>query len=93
MVSKPRAVADVDHGRGSRCRPADGCDRRREVSLFAKPRTETHLPGFDGAAGSLNSEPPTPDGPRGKVFLVDFWTYTCINWLRTLGYVRAWHEK
>jgi thiol-disulfide isomerase/thioredoxin len=30
---------------------------------------------------------------RGKVVLVDFWTYTCINWLRTLGYVRAWHEK
>ena len=30
---------------------------------------------------------------RGKVVLVDFWTYTCINWLRTLGYVRAWAEK
>src|SRR5262249_42391360 len=30
---------------------------------------------------------------RGKVVLVDFWTYTCINWLRTLGYVRAWAER
>jgi thiol-disulfide isomerase/thioredoxin len=63
------------------------------VSLFAKLRTETHLPGFDGAAGWLNSEPLTPEDLRGKVVLVDFWTYTCINWLRTLGYVRAWHEK
>jgi len=63
------------------------------VSLFANLRAETHLPGFDGATGWLNSEPLTPDGLRGKVVLVDFWTYTCINWLRTLGYVRAWHEK
>lgn len=34
-----------------------------------------------------------PDDLRGMVVLVDFWTYTCINWLRTLGYVRAWWEK
>jgi thiol-disulfide isomerase/thioredoxin len=51
------------------------------------------LPGFEGATGWLNSEPLTAEGLRGKVVLVDFWTYTCINWLRTLGYVRAWHEK
>jgi thiol-disulfide isomerase/thioredoxin len=54
---------------------------------------EGRLPGFDGATGWLNSEPLTPEGLRGKVVLVDFWTYTCINWLRTLGYVRAWAEK
>jgi thiol-disulfide isomerase/thioredoxin len=63
------------------------------VSLFAKLLAETRLPGFDDAAGWLNSAPLTPDELRGKVVLVDFWTYTCINWLRTLGYVRAWHEK
>jgi thiol-disulfide isomerase/thioredoxin len=63
------------------------------VSLFAKLRAETRLPGFDGATDWLNSEPLTPEGLRGKIALVDFWTYTCINWLRTLGYVRAWHEK
>jgi hypothetical protein len=51
------------------------------------------LPAFDGATGWLNSEPLTPDGLRGKVVLVDFWTYTCINWLRTLGYRRAWADK
>ena len=55
--------------------------------------TEGHLPGFDGATGWLNSPPLTAADLRGKVVLVDFWTYTCINWLRTLAYVRAWAEK
>ena len=59
---------------------------------FLGTRRET-LPGFDGATGWLNSEPLTAEGLRGKVVLVDFWTYTCINWLRTLGYVRAWAER
>jgi len=51
------------------------------------------LPDFDGATGWLNSDPLTAEGLRGNVVLVDFWTYTCINWLRTLGFVRAWWEK
>jgi thiol-disulfide isomerase/thioredoxin len=54
---------------------------------------EGHLPGFDGATGWLNSPPLTVADLRGKVVLVDFWTYTCINWLRTLGHVRAWAQK
>jgi thiol-disulfide isomerase/thioredoxin len=68
------------------------------VSLFSRHRSrplpvEGHVPGFDGASGWLNSPPLTTDDLRGKVVLVDFWTYTCINWLRTLAYVRAWAEK
>jgi thiol-disulfide isomerase/thioredoxin len=55
--------------------------------------SEGHLPGFDGATGWLNSPPLTAADVEGKVVLVDFWTYTCINWLRTLSYVRAWAEK
>jgi thiol-disulfide isomerase/thioredoxin len=62
------------------------------------PRTaplpvEGRLPSFEGATGWLNSSPLTPEGLAGKVVLVDFWTYTCINWLRTLAFVRAWSEK
>ena len=51
---------------------------------------EGQLPGFDGATGWLNSPPLTAAGLRDRVVLVNFWTYTCINWLRTLPYVRAW---
>jgi thiol-disulfide isomerase/thioredoxin len=54
--------------------------------------SEGRLPGFNRATGWLNSPPLTADDLRGKVVLVDFWTYTCINWLRTLTYIRAWHE-
>ena len=54
---------------------------------------EGRMPSFDGATGWLNSPPLTPDGLRGKVVLVEFLTYTCINWLRTMPYVRAWSEK
>jgi thiol-disulfide isomerase/thioredoxin len=54
---------------------------------------EGALPSLDGATEWLNSPPLTAAGLRGKVVLVDIWTYTCINWLRTLPYVRAWAEK
>jgi len=55
--------------------------------------TEGELPSLGSATGWLNSPPLTPASLRGKVVLVQFWTYTCINWLRTLPYVRAWAEK
>jgi thiol-disulfide isomerase/thioredoxin len=54
---------------------------------------ESELPSLGGATGWLNSQPLTAAGLRGKVVLIDFWTYTCINWLRSLPYVRAWAEK
>jgi thiol-disulfide isomerase/thioredoxin len=54
---------------------------------------EGYLPGFEGATGWLNTPPLTTQELRGQVVLVDFWTYTCINWLRTLAYVRAWAQK
>jgi thiol-disulfide isomerase/thioredoxin len=54
---------------------------------------EGELTSFVGATGWLNSPPLTPAGLRGKVVLVNFWTYTCVNWLRQLPYVRAWAEK
>ena len=51
------------------------------------------LSAIDGAPVWLNSEPLTADGLRGRVVLVDFWTYTCVNWIRTLPYRSAWHER
>jgi thiol-disulfide isomerase/thioredoxin len=54
---------------------------------------EGRLASFEGATGWLNSESLAPEGLRGRVVLVDFWTYTCINWIRTLPYVRAWAAK
>src|SRR5262245_56264480 len=54
---------------------------------------EGALPSLGGAIDWLNSQPLTAAGLRGNVVLINFWTYTCINWLRTLPYVRAWAEK
>jgi thiol-disulfide isomerase/thioredoxin len=48
---------------------------------------------LDSAGQWLNSEPLTGAALRGRVVLVQFWTYTCINWIRTLPYVRAWSER
>jgi thiol-disulfide isomerase/thioredoxin len=53
-------------------------------------RLRLHMPPLDGATAWINSEPLSPEGLRGRVVLVDFWTLTCINWLRTAPYVRAW---
>jgi len=49
-----------------------------------------HMPSFDGATAWLGSEPLGPAELRGHVVLVNFWTLTCINWLRQEPYVRAW---
>jgi thiol-disulfide isomerase/thioredoxin len=68
------------------------------MSLFSSLRSagslpvEGHVPGFDGATGWLNSPPLAAADLQDKVVLTDFWTYTCINWLRTLAHVRAWAE-
>jgi thiol-disulfide isomerase/thioredoxin len=54
---------------------------------------ESAGPSFTGATGWLNSEPLSLARLRGKVILIDFWTYTCINWRRTLPYIREWASK
>ena len=56
-------------------------------------RVEGDLPSLDRATVWLNSKPLSTAELRGKVVLIDFWTYTCINWRRTLPYVRAWADK
>ena len=51
------------------------------------------MPDLDGAIGWLNSAPLSRKSLRGKVVLVNFWTYTCINSLRPLPYVKSWAAK
>src|SRR3954451_17404870 len=58
------------------------------MSVFAR----VHMPSLGGATGWLNSEPLGPAELRGRVVLVNFWTLTCINWLRQEPYVRAWSQ-
>ena len=54
---------------------------------------EGEFPSLGGATTWLNSPPISASDLRGNVVLINFWTYTCINWLRSLPYVRAWAEK
>jgi len=64
------------------------------AGAYALPwMNEGNLPSLSGATGWLNSRPLNQADLRGKVVLVNFWTYTCVNWRRTLPYVRAWAEK
>jgi thiol-disulfide isomerase/thioredoxin len=95
---KPRAVAlrpfvvvvaVLAGATGARIEPLGEDSRMTTVSVHA----EGQLPSLGGATAWLNSAARTPADLRGKVVVVDFWTYTCVNWLRTLPYVRAWAEK
>ena len=54
---------------------------------------EGTLPSLDGAVLWLNSPPLNREQLKGKVVLIDFWTYSCINCIRSVPYVRAWHER
>jgi thiol-disulfide isomerase/thioredoxin len=60
--------------------------------VLERLRQRVHMPSLDGATGWLNSEPLSPAELRGHVVLVNFWTLTCINWLRQEPYVRAWSQ-
>jgi cytochrome c biogenesis protein CcdA/thiol-disulfide isomerase/thioredoxin len=58
-----------------------------------QPGSEGPMPSLDGAVAWLNSAPLTRQSLKGKVILIDFWTYSCINCLRAIPYVEAWAEK
>jgi cytochrome c biogenesis protein CcdA/thiol-disulfide isomerase/thioredoxin len=74
-----------------RVRPAD--QPRRVVLNETVDVSGSGAPDFSGATAWINSPPLTFASLRGKVVLVDFWTYSCINCLRTLPYIKAWNEK
>jgi cytochrome c biogenesis protein CcdA/thiol-disulfide isomerase/thioredoxin len=67
---------------------------RTELAKLQKPKkTPANAPPFVGIDDWINSKPLTMDGLRGKVVLVDFWTYSCINCLRTLPHLEAWYKR
>src|SRR5688572_22157040 len=87
--------------------PDDGRDGRRRFlaaaamtmaaaefgTLNAQERVSREVAALERATEWINSPRLTPAHLSGKVVLVDFWTYTCINWLRTVPYIRAWAQK
>jgi thiol-disulfide isomerase/thioredoxin len=68
------------------------CAKAQATGAIRLP-SEGGFPSLLGATGWLNSQPLTAASLRGEVVLIDFWTYTCVNWRRTLPYVRAWSAK
>ena len=62
------------------------------MTVFERLRNRVRMPALDGATEWLNSEPLSPADLQGRVVVVNFWTLTCINWLRQEPYVRAWAE-
>ena len=84
----PSSSVVVTDGPGMMMKPTTGAD-----APAANLAVEGGFPSLDGATEWLNSGPLTPAALKGKVVLIDFWTYSCINCLRALPYVRAWAEK
>jgi thiol-disulfide isomerase/thioredoxin len=69
------------------------CGMRQTTPIEVQLPIEGEMPSLSGAQEWLNSPPLETNGLHGKVVLIDFCTYTCINWLRQLPYIRTWHEK
>ncbi|WP_454724618.1 MULTISPECIES: cytochrome c biogenesis protein DipZ [Cupriavidus] len=88
-------AAPADEAAGGPAMMAASNAMMRAASAEAAPAlpVEGQLPALAGAVQWLNSPPLTAEALRGKVVLVDFWTYSCINCLRTLPYVKAWAQK
>ncbi|MCA8204348.1 cytochrome c biogenesis protein DipZ [Burkholderia sp. AU33545] len=84
------ATADAVQSGGAMMRAAEIAPAPQAPAALP---VEGTLPSLDGAVQWLNSPPLTAAGLRGKVVLVDFWTYSCINCLRTLPYTTAWARK
>ena len=81
----------LEEGLLRRVRPGD---TTKAVSIAGSTiPVEGQMPELSGATAWLNSPPLTREGLRGKVVLIDFWTYSCINCLRALPYVQAWFDK
>jgi cytochrome c biogenesis protein CcdA/thiol-disulfide isomerase/thioredoxin len=90
--AKPQAPSVAMNG-NSDMMMMSGATTKPQTTAAADLPVEGNFPSLDGAVTWLNSPPLTAQALRGKVVLVDFWTYSCINCLRTIPYVRAWADK
>jgi cytochrome c biogenesis protein CcdA/thiol-disulfide isomerase/thioredoxin len=91
LDSFPSAATPFAEGSsGASTAPAAGSVRSAFRSSLP---VEGQLPSLEGATGWLNTQPLSGESLRGKVVLIDFWTYSCINCIRTFPYLRAWAEK
>ena len=86
-------TADASGANGPAMAATNNAMVRTAATEPAPLPVEGQLPSLDGAVQWLNSPPLTAQALRGKVVLIDFWTYSCINCLRTLPYVKAWAQK
>jgi cytochrome c biogenesis protein CcdA/thiol-disulfide isomerase/thioredoxin len=85
-------MSDKTHTMAMNANPAAAMKATETAAPEALP-VEGSLPSLSGAVEWLNSPPLTAEQLKGKVVLVDFWTYSCINCLRSIPYVRAWADK
>jgi methionine-S-sulfoxide reductase len=95
MANQSRPEAPVGSGammRAAAEEPAAGGAMMAAQGASGPSKTEGPLPPLTGATGWLNSKPLTPESLRGKVVVVDFWAYSCINCLRAMPYVNAWYR-
>jgi methionine-S-sulfoxide reductase len=90
--SAPAPVASGAMMMAAAEKPAEGGAMMAAQGAKGPSKTEGPLPPLDGASGWLNSKPLTPESLRGKVVVVDFWAYSCINCLRAMPYVNAWYR-
>jgi cytochrome c biogenesis protein CcdA/thiol-disulfide isomerase/thioredoxin len=92
LLDRLRPISKADNGAAASGGPAmtmKGKPDGQDVNLGV----EGGFPSLSGATEWLNSPPLSAEGLKGKVVLIDFWTYSCINCLRAIPYVRAWAEK
>jgi cytochrome c biogenesis protein CcdA/thiol-disulfide isomerase/thioredoxin len=87
------STSNLEQGLLNRLHPTSAQQPATDAEDIGSGSAVTTLPSLDGATTWINSPPIAAPSLKGKVVLIDFWTYSCINCLRTLPYVKAWYEK
>jgi len=87
------STATLEQGLIERLHPSASAPAAATSTDLGNLPVEGQLSSLDGVTEWLNSPPLSVESLKGKVVLIDFWTYSCINCLRTIPYVRAWAEK